>query len=118
MEELVQDTYWTCYQGNESMPTADVTTDAVSTHTIVGVILTMFLQVPEDDFATFTNISVTNHIRYLSSELDEYLWKPAENTKQPLKWWIANWHTYPHLHHMALDYLSIPGESLSISFDY
>jgi len=34
----------------------------------------------------------------------------------PLKWWHDNRHVYPTLYRMALDYLSIPGESLSISF--
>ena len=34
----------------------------------------------------------------------------------PLKWWHDNRHVYPVLYRMALDYLSIPGESLSIYF--
>ena len=63
----------------------------------------------DDDFTAFANISVTKHIRIRSSELREYLRKPVENVKEPLKWWVANCHVYPNLHRMALDYLSIPG---------
>jgi hypothetical protein len=64
----------------------------------------------DDDFIAFTNISVTNHVGSQTSELNEYLCKPVENVKDPLKWWIANRHVYPKLHRMALDYLSIPGK--------
>ncbi|KAF8519395.1 hypothetical protein BU17DRAFT_47713, partial [Hysterangium stoloniferum] len=28
-------------------------------------------------------------------ELQEYLDKPVENIKDPLKWWVANQHVYP-----------------------
>ena len=44
-----------------------------------------------------------------------YLRNEVENVKDPLKWWYDNRHVYPTLHRMALDYLSIPGELLSIS---
>ena len=64
----------------------------------------------DNDFSSFTNISVTERIGDKSTELEEYLRKPVENVKEPLKWWIANRHVYPTLHRMALDYLSIPGE--------
>jgi hypothetical protein len=67
------------------------------------------LQADNDDFATFSNISVTNHIGFRTSEVDEFLRKPVENVKDPLKWWVANRHVYPNLYRMALDYLSIPG---------
>jgi len=33
----------------------------------------------------------------------------------PLQWWNDNRYVYPTLYHMALDYLSIPGEFLSVS---
>jgi hypothetical protein len=49
-----------------------------------------------------------------SSELREYLQKPVENLKDPLKWWIASCHTYLNLYCMALDYLSIPSNLLII----
>jgi hypothetical protein len=53
---------------------------------------------------------VTNHVGFRTSEVEEYLRKPVENVKDPLKWWVANRHIYPNLHRMALDYLSIPGK--------
>jgi hypothetical protein len=68
------------------------------------------LQVEHDDFTTFSNILVTNHVGFRMSEVEEYLRKPVENVKDPLKWWVANRHVYPNLHRMALDYLSIPGK--------
>ena len=72
--------------------------------------LILVSQADNDDFATFLNISVTRHVGYWTSEVDEYLRKPVENVKDPLKWWVANHHVYPNLHRMALDYLSIPGK--------
>ena len=53
----------------------------------------------------------------LTSELREYLQKPVENVKDPLKWWVASCHTYLNLYHMALDYLSIP-DKLDIVLSY
>ena len=70
------------------------------------------MQADNDDFATFSNISVTNHVGSQMSEVEEYLHKPVENVMDPLKWWVANRHVYPNLYHMALDYLSIPGKFL------
>ena len=69
-----------------------------------------------DDFTTFANISVTKHAGSRSSELREYLRKPVENIKDPLKWWIASRHVYPNLFRMALDYLSILGDLFDIFF--
>lgn len=63
----------------------------------------------DDAFTAFANISVTKVVASRRSELDEYLRKPVENVKDPLKWWIANRHVYPNLYRMALDFLSIPG---------
>ena len=63
----------------------------------------------DDGFASFGNLSVTTCPR--ASEIQEYLSLPVENVQDPLKWWIANKYVYPNLHHMALDYLSIPGKS-------
>lgn len=51
----------------------------------------------------------------LADELDDYLRQPVENTKVPLQWWVHNQKTYPNLHRMALDYLSIPGRSCTIA---
>ena len=58
----------------------------------------MLLQLDNNDFSGFTNISVTEHTEHLSTELEEYLQKPVENIKDPLKWWIANKLIYPRLH--------------------
>jgi hypothetical protein len=55
------------------------------------------------------NISVTKEAGSQASEVQEFLRKPAEHVKEPLKWWVANRHIYPNLYRMALDYLSIPG---------
>jgi len=44
------------------------------------------------------------------------MWNEVEKVKDPLKWWNDNCHVYPTLYHMALDYLSIPGKSLFVSF--
>ena len=51
-----------------------------------------------------------------ASEIDEYLRLPVESCRDPLKWWIDAQHIYPNLSRMALDYLSIPGQSSSIVF--
>ena len=56
---------------------------------------------------------MTKTIGSKSSELEDYLRKPVENVREPLKWWVANRDIYPNLHRMALDYLSIPGISIS-----
>ena len=45
-----------------------------------------------------------------------YMRNEVEKVKDPLKWWNDNRHVYPTLYRMALDYLSIPGESLFVSF--
>ena len=52
---------------------------------------------------------MTKQVGSQSSELTQFLHKPVENVKEPMKWWVANRHVYPNLSHMALDYLSIPG---------
>ena len=43
-------------------------------------------QADNDNFTTFLNISVTNHIRFRTSKVDKFLCKPVENVKDPLKW--------------------------------
>jgi hypothetical protein len=68
------------------------------------------------DFNEFANISVdANGPPLRKSELEEYLQLPVENIKDPLKWWVNNQRVYPNLSLMALDYLSIPGNILSVS---
>jgi len=101
----VREEYMTRYEGKVG-PTTPVpdTTDSVDDN---------------DDFATFSNISVTNHVGSRTSELEEFLRQPVENVKEPLKWWVANRHIYPNLHRMALDYLSIPGKlDITLIFVY
>jgi hAT family C-terminal dimerisation region len=61
----------------------------------------------DDGFVSFGNLSVTNALH--ASEISKYLSHPVENIKDLLKWWVDNQYVYPNLHHMALDYLSIPG---------
>ena len=72
----------------------------------------------DNDFTTFANISVTNQVGSHTSELREYLRKPVEYVKDPLKWWVASRHTYPNLYRMALDYLSIPGKQSNHILSY
>jgi hypothetical protein len=88
---------------------ASVSTKPVSTSVNISVLVLTHSQVDDDDFSAFVNISVTKHVGSRASELQEYLRKPVENVKEPLKWWVANHYIYPNLHQMVLDYLSIPG---------
>ncbi len=60
------------------------------------------------EFTSFGNLSVTSTPR--ASEIQAYLKHPVENIKDPMKWWVDNQYVYPNLHHMALDYLSIPSK--------
>lgn len=48
-------------------------------------------------------------------ELNDYLESPVDPTKDALAWWHARRLQFPRLSRMALDYLSIPGASHSIS---
>jgi hypothetical protein len=49
----------------------------------------------------------------LRDELDQYLSSDPEqvggSTKDVLMWWYERRGVYPHLHRMALNYLTIPG---------
>jgi hypothetical protein len=49
----------------------------------------------------------------LLDELDRYLATDPELTDNALKWWHEHRAMYPRLSRMALDYLTIPGTSLS-----
>lgn len=46
----------------------------------------------------------------LCDELDRYLSTDPEHVTDALSWWYEKRSVYPRLHHMALDYLTIPGE--------
>ena len=48
-------------------------------------------------------------------ELDRYLAMDVEDMKDGIKWWYKKWTTFPHLSHMARDYLSIPGKCALVS---
>jgi hypothetical protein len=63
----------------------------------------------DDGFVSFGNLSVTNC--HHASEIQEYFSLPVENVIDLLKWWTDNKFVYLNLHHMALDYVSIPGKS-------
>ena len=50
----------------------------------------------------------------LHDELDQYLATDLEQVagnagKDVISWWYERQGVYPRLHHMALDYLTIPG---------
>ena len=45
----------------------------------------------------------------LCNELERYLSTDIEHVTDPIRWWYERRTTYPHLHRMALDYLTIPG---------
>ena len=45
-------------------------------------------QADNNNFTTFLNISVTNHIGFWTSQVDNFLCKLVENVKDPLKWWL------------------------------
>ena len=49
------------------------------------------------------------HGTTLSDELTLYLNTEPENVKDAIRWWYEKHKTYPQLHQMALDYLTIPG---------
>jgi len=46
----------------------------------------------------------------LRDELDRYLSTDPKHVTHALAWWYEKWAVYPHLHRMALDHLTIPGE--------
>jgi hAT family C-terminal dimerisation region len=47
----------------------------------------------------------------LRDELDRFLSTDPESVEDVLAWWYEKRHLFPRLSRMALDYLSIPGES-------
>lgn len=99
-EQLVRDEYTKNYQGKaecleENLYEAD------------DKALQSAFDAEFGDFANFT----TGIISVPTSELDDYLKLPVEKAPDPLKWWHNHRRVYPNLSRMALDYLSIPGES-------
>jgi hypothetical protein len=50
-----------------------------------------------------------------SDKLQYYLATDIEDIKDPLMWWHEQRKTFPHLSHMARNYLAIPGEYLILS---
>ena len=46
----------------------------------------------------------------LHDELAHYVSTDPEQVKDVLLWWHEHKSMYPHLSHMALDYLTIPGK--------
>ena len=48
------------------------------------------------------------HQSELRDELERYLSTDPEEVADVLLWWFERKHIYPHLHRMALDYLTIP----------
>jgi hypothetical protein len=47
-------------------------------------------------------------------EMNLYLNTEPENVADPIQWWYEKRKTYPRLHQMAIDYLTIPGVCLAI----
>ena len=45
----------------------------------------------------------------LRDELDHYLSTDPDHVTDTISWWYEKRFVYPRLHHMALDYLTIPG---------
>ena len=54
------------------------------------------------------------HSRF-RDEIDRYLAMDTEAVADPLLWWFEHRSMYPALSRMALDYLTIPGMSVSFS---
>ncbi|KDR67829.1 hypothetical protein GALMADRAFT_146839 [Galerina marginata CBS 339.88] len=50
----------------------------------------------------------------LHSELERYLNTDIEDVTDPIRWWYVRKTTYPRLHRMALDYLTIPATSVDV----
>jgi hypothetical protein len=59
--------------------------------------------------SSFANISVAPKSKAPVSELDAYLKLDVEDVADPLEWWNKGKGSFPQLHRMALDFLSIPG---------
>ena len=58
------------------------------------------------------------HAAELHDELARYLSTDLEQFKDVLLWWNEWKSMYPHLSHMALDYLSIPGEFITTFYAF
>ena len=73
-----------------------------------------FLQGPSNIFNVLPLLAAPKPTE-LCDELDRYLSTNPEHTANVLGWWYERCGTFPQLSHMALDYLSILGKSLSSS---
>ncbi|KAG6904948.1 hypothetical protein DXG01_006070 [Tephrocybe rancida] len=62
----------------------------------------------------FTALPKTTAHTSVDNELALYLLTPAENIIDSVKWWYMHHNNYPCLHHMALDYLTIPATSVDV----
>ena len=58
------------------------------------------------------------HAVELRDELAQYLSTDPEQVKDVLLWWNERKSMYPRLSRMALDYLSIPGESITTFYAF
>lgn len=67
------------------------------------------LQESENIFDNLPALKKPSKSKALLDELRLYLSTPPEITDLPLRWWYEKRQTFPRLHRMALDYLSIPG---------
>jgi hypothetical protein len=64
----------------------------------------------------FDNLpSLTTHqVSELYDELERYLGTDPEDVQDVLLWWYEHKHIYPRLYRMALNYLSIPRNCLTL----
>jgi len=74
-------------------------------------IQTAVLTEPTNIFDSIMDISPTS----ITDKLHRYLAADVEDMKDGLMWWYERRMSFPHLSHMACDYLSIPGEQV-VSF--
>ena len=67
---------------------------------------------PQSQRTYLTTFQHSNHPKNqcFEDDLDRYLSTNPEDVTDALEWWYEHKHIYPHLHHIALDYLSIPGK--------
>lgn len=55
------------------------------------------------------------HAEVVRAQVKRYLTSERSEVVDPIQWWYANASDYPDLWRAAVDYLSIPGESMAIS---
>lgn len=62
----------------------------------------------------FDNIPFVGPITEEGDELKRYLASDPVPVEDPIQWWQDRRKAYPRLSRMAIDYLTIPGESTSL----